>query len=409
VIKKSLILCGLLGILIADDGSYAQAVHSFNAKEYTKAFPGILEAAKKGNKEAQGQMAYMYENGLGTSVDYKQALYWYKQAAPVPVQTAMDTKAGKNIAFDEQVVADAGQNNPQEIEKLHMSYLAPTKEIGEVLKGRSNFFGLQPYHENYLLPVSYLKDKPRRVSAAVSPNSPEGKALPGYDNNTEVEFQISLKKEIFHDWFGFGESLTAAYSQHVWWQLYSPSGPFRETNYMPELFLTVPTSQNIAEEYGLKAVKTGFIHQSNGQDGYRSRSWNRIYAEGIWQWDNLLLSTRAWYRLPEDRKSDAYYAGELGIAQADEKGDDNPDIYKYMGYGDIQAKYLYGQSEFGLLFRNNLQSDGNKGAIELNYSYPAFGSKDMFWYAKVFNGYGYSMIDYDHSVTNAAFGFSFSR
>ena len=409
MIKKSFILCGLLGMLMADDGSYTQAVQSFNAKEYAKAFPAILEAAQKGNKEAQGQMAYMYENGLGTSVDYKQALYWYKQAAPVPVQTAMDTKTGKNIAFDTQVAADAGQNNPQEIEKLHMSYIAPTKEVSEVLEGRSSFFGLQPYHENYLLPVSYLKDKPRRVSAAVSPNSPEGKALPGYDNNTEVEFQISLKKEIFHDWFGFGESLTAAYSQHVWWQLYSPSGPFRETNYMPEIFLTVPTPQNIAEEYGLKAVKTGFIHQSNGQEGYRSRSWNRIYAEGIWQWDNLLLSTRAWYRLPEDRKSDAYYAGELGIAQADEKGDDNPDIYKYMGYGDIQAKYLYGQNMFGLLFRNNLQSDGNKGAIELNYSYPAFGSKDTFWYAKVFNGYGYSMIDYDHSVTNAAFGVSFSR
>ncbi len=122
MIKKSLLLCGLLATLMADDGSYAQAVQSFNAKEYTKAFPAILEAAKSGNKEAQGQMAYIYENGLGVSVDYKQALYWYKQAAPVPVQTAMDTKTGKNIAFDTQVAADTGQNNPQEIEKLHMSY-----------------------------------------------------------------------------------------------------------------------------------------------------------------------------------------------------------------------------------------------------------------------------------------------
>jgi len=409
VIKKSLILCGLLGVLLADDGSYAQAVQSFNAKEYTKAFPAILEAAKQGNKEAQGQIAAMYENGLGTSVDYKQALYWYKQAAPIPVQTAMDTKAGKNIAFDTQAGADTGQNNPQEIEKLHMSYIAPTKEVREVLEGRSSFFGLQPYHENYLLPVSYLTNKPRRVSAAVSPNSDAAKAADlTYDKNIETEFQISLKKEIFHDLLGFGESLTAAYSQHVWWQVYAESGPFRETNYMPELFLTVPTSQGIAEEYGLKAVKTGFIHQSNGQEGYRSRSWNRIYAEGIWQWDNLLLSTRAWYRLPEGKKSDAYYDGDLGIDDANEAGDDNPDIYKYMGYGSIEAKYLYGQSEFGLLFRNNLQSE-NKGAIEFNYSYPAFGSKNTFWYAKFFNGYGYSMIDYDQSVTNAAFGVSFSR
>ncbi len=409
MIKKSLLLCGLLAILMADNDNYAQGVQAFNAKEYTKAFPAILEAAKSGNKEAQGQMAYIYENGLGVSVDYKQALYWYKQAAPVPVQTAMDTKTGKNIAFDTQVAADTGQNNPQEIEKLHMSFIAPTKEVSEVMEGRSSFFGLQPYHENYLLPVSYLKDKPRRVSAAVSPNSAIGKELPEYDNNIETEFQISLKKEIFHDLLGFGESLTAAYSQHVWWQVYAESGPFRETNYMPEIFLTVPTSQDIAQEYGLKAVKTGFIHQSNGQEGYRSRSWNRVYAEGIWQWDNLFLSTRAWYRLPESKKSDAYYDGTLTeLDDANEAGDDNPDIYKYMGYGEITAKYLYGQNEFGLLFRNNLQSE-NKGAIELNYSYPAFGSKNTFWYAKFFNGYGYSMIDYDQSVTNAAFGVSFSR
>lgn len=408
--KKSIILAGLLATLMAADGNYEDAVKSFNTKEYTKAFPAILEAAQNGNKQAQAQMAYMYENGLGTSVDYKQALYWYKQAAPVPVQTAMDTKAEKNITFDEKVAAGAGQTNPQEIEKLHMSHIAPTKEFSEVLEGRSGFFGLQPYHENYLLPVSYLADKPRRVSAAVSPNSPEGKALEGHDSNVEAEFQISLKKEIFHDLLGFGESLTAAYSQHVWWQVYTESGPFRETNYMPEIFVTVPASQDIAQEYGLKAVKAGFIHQSNGQEGYRSRSWNRLYAEGIWQWDNLFLGTKAWYKLSEDRKSDAYYDGTLPVTvdDANEDGDDNPDIYKYMGYGEITAKYLYGQSEFGLLFRNNLQSD-NKGAIELHYSYPAFDSKNTFWYAKFFNGYGYSMIDYDQSVTNAAFGVSFSR
>lgn len=409
MVKKSILLCVLLGTLLADDNSYPDAVASFNAKEYTKAFPAILEAAQKGNKEAQGQMAYMYENGLGTNVDYKQALYWYKQASPSPAETAMDAKAGKNIAFDEQVVADAGRNNPQEIEKLHKSYLTPTKEMNEILEGRSNFFGLQPYQDNYLLPISYLSDKPRRVYAAVSPNNPVAKGYT-YDNNTEVQFQISLKKEIFYDLLGFGESLNAAYTQRVFWQFYSPSGPFRETNYMPEIFLTVPTPQDIAQEYGLKAVKTGFIHQSNGQEGYRSRSWNRVYAAGIWDFGNLLLNTQAWYRLPEDKKSEAYYNGTLPLGDdVNKAGDDNPDIEKYMGYGSIEAKYLYGQSEFGLLFRNNLRTSGNKGAIELNYSYPAFGSKNTFWYAKFFNGYGNSLIDYDQSVTNTSFGVSFSR
>jgi phospholipase A1 len=114
--------------------------------------------------------------------------------------------------------------------------------------------------------------------------------------------------------------------------------------------------------------------------------------------------------LPEDKKSEAYYNGTLPLGDdVNKAGDDNPDIEKYMGYGSIEAKYLYGQSEFGLLFRNNLRTSGNKGAIELNYSYPAFGSKNTFWYAKFFNGYGNSLIDYDQSVTNTSFGVSFSR
>jgi len=41
--------------------------------------------------------------------------------------------------------------------------------------------------------------------------------------------------------------------------------------------------------------------------------------------------------------------------------------------------------------------------------YPFFGSTNMYWYTKIFSGYGESLIDYDRSITKASFGFSFSR
>ncbi len=200
------------------------------------------------------------------------------------------------------------------------------------------------------------------------------------------------------------------YTQKVWWQFYSGSAPFRETNYLPEIFVTVPSSQSLDDSLGLKAIKIGFVHESNGQEGYRSRSWNRLYATGMWQWGNLFLATRAWYRIPESEKEPGYYEGDLGPDYANVNGDDNPDIEKYLGYGDIKIDYLNGKSKYGLLIRNNLRLNrDNKGAVELNWSYPFFDSPNTFWYLKFFHGYGESLIDYNTEVTKAAFGFSFSR
>lgn len=69
---------------------------------------------------------------------------------------------------------------------------------------------------------------------------------------------------------------------------------------------------------------------------------------------------------------------------------------------------MYGKNQFGLLLRNNLDFDDNKGAIEFTYSYPFFNSPNTYWYVKIFTGYGESLIDYNVDVTKASIGFSFS-
>ena len=397
---------------------YAQGIKHYEAGEYDKAFPIVLKESKKGsNKAAQYRLAKMYENGLGTKVDYKESTYWYKKAASkyafIDKKKAVDTDSSFMTRLDSQFSSDNTRaGNEFALAKIDTTTPETKSLLTSLIDG--DFFGLTPYKANYLLPLSYAKDKPRHVSPLIHPNNIPSALEPytHYNENLEVEFQLSLKKQISYDLFGFNEYIFAAYTQKVWWQLYDDSGPFRETNYQPEIFVTIPTSQSLDDSIGLKAVKLGFIHESNGQEGYYSRSWNRLYATGVWQWSNLFLSTRAWYRIKEDRKSDAYYNGDLGndleaiIAESD--GDDNPDILDYMGYGDIKIDYLYGKSQFGLLYRNNLDFDHNKGAVEFNYSYPLFNSPNTFWYIKLFNGYGESLVDYNRNVTKASFGFSFS-
>ncbi len=281
----------------------------------------------------------------------------------------------------------------------------------------NGFFGLKPYNTNFLLPVAKATKKYRHISSSThySNYTPEQMDKYGhYERETEVQFQFSLRKPLTFNLFGLNESINAAYTQKVWWQLYSDSAPFRETNYSPELFVIVPTSQSVDDTSGLKALKFGFMHESNGQEGYRSRSWNRLYLTGMWQWDNLFLASRVWYRMSEDEKYDGYYTGavnpETGEYEPNDSGDDNPDILDYMGYGDIKFSYLYGKHQFGTLFRYNFGSGGeHRGAIDFNWSYPFLNSENTFWYVNLFSGYGESLIDYDQSVTKAAFGLSFSR
>ncbi len=387
----------------------------YKAKEYDKAFPIIFNEAQEDHRAAQYRLAEMYENGHGTDVDYKQAMYWYKLSSTRYAYIEEDKVEDNNISYLKQIGRQFGNESIERGNEYTLAKMdTSTPETKRLFKSLADegFFGLQPYNTNFFLPISYAKDKPRRTSAALHPNNvpPSLQDETQYNENTEVEFQLSLKKQLSYDLFGLNEYINFAYTQKVWWQLYTDSAPFRETNYLPEVFISVPTSQSVDNTIGLKAVKLGFLHESNGQEGYRSRSWNRLYLTGVWQWKNLFLATRVWYRVPERDKPDGYYDGSLGIDGANEDGDDNPDIAKYLGYGDIKVDYLYKKSKFGLLIRNNLRfNKDNKGAIEFNYSVPFMDSPNTFWYLKIFHGYGESLIDYNHEVTKAAFGFSFSR
>jgi phospholipase A1 len=165
------------------------------------------------------------------------------------------------------------------------------------------------------------------------------------------------------------------------------------------VYVTLPTSKNLDKEYGLKGIRAGFLHESNGQDGLQSRSWNRLYIASIWQYKNLFTNLRVWYRIPEDKKADPH----------DANGDDNPYIEEYFGHGDVTFSYIQDRAHFTLMLRNNLRLEDNKGAVELSYSYPLALAKDTFIYLKFFNGYGESLIEYDRHITKASLGFSFSR
>lgn len=239
-----------------------------------------------------------------------------------------------------------------------------------------NRFVITPHKRNYFLPFTHTKRVNRE---AYEQTGDWAEAMKHY----EAKFQFSLKIPLNQaDLFRENDGLYLGLTMQSWWQVYanSISAPFRETNYQPELFYL--TGLNWYPGGGNTGLALGIEHQSNGRSQELSRSWNRVYAIFLWEKDDLAVSIRPWYRLPEEKKENP----------EDTDGDDNPDIEHYMGHFEFVAAYRMNNHELSFMGRNNLRSD-NKGATQLGWSFPLHGHLKGFVY--YFNGYGESLIDYD--------------
>lgn len=197
--------------------------------------------------------------------------------------------------------------------------------------------------------------------------------------NTEAQFQISIKTPLAIGLWGGTTSIYAAYTNRSFWQVYDKqlSSPFRETNHEPEAWLQFDSSWKFLG-FENRANMVGLVHQSNGRGGVLSRSWNRAYANFIFERGPLAIGIKPWLRIPE--KSD---------------DDDNSNITDYLGHGEIHASYKWGENTFSLMLRNNIESGFQKGAVEFGWSFPLWNYKYLKGYFQYFNGYGLSLIDYD--------------
>ena len=129
-------------------------------------------------------------------------------------------------------------------------------------------------------------------------------------------------------------------------------------------------------------------HQSNGRSDPFSRSWNRVMLNVGLERDNFAIMLRPWYRIPES-----------------DKNDNNPDIENYVGRGDLTAFYRWNNQDFSLMLRHSLRSgDNSHGAVQFDWTFPITQKlRGQFQY---FNGYGESLIDYNHRANYVGLGIS---
>jgi phospholipase A1 len=154
--------------------------------------------------------------------------------------------------------------------------------------------------------------------------------------STEVKFQISFKFPLAYHFFTETDALYFAFTSLSYWQLYNRdiSSPFRETNYEPEVWWQFPFDWNALGFKG-RIASLGLVHQSNGRSEFDqaplSRSWNRIYANFVFERGIWALALKPWWRIPED-----------------DENDNNPDIHNYLGCGESLLDYNKNNTRYGI-------------------------------------------------------------
>jgi phospholipase A1 len=301
-----------------------------------------------------------------TLTSYQRCILEHLESKP-SFLTIKELKA-RCLATQPQLESESAQPPDVELDHSIFDHSLTAQRWDAEEMARFSPYVLSPHKQNYVLLGAY-NDRPNYQVYNISESQ--------YDR-WEMKFQLSFKIPVVVGLLGTDIDLYAAYTNLSFWQAYNReiSSPFRETVHEPELFMVIPHFS--AEDWAWqgwrnKLIQFGVVHQSNGQGGYRSRSWNRVYAQLLFEKDDLILGIKPWYRISEDN-------------------DDNPDIDDFLGRYELFGRYKYKEQTYGFMLRN-LFDGKHRDTLRVDWSFPLYGR----WrgYVQYFYGYGESLIDYN--------------
>ncbi|EEY89859.1 phospholipase A [Acinetobacter lwoffii] len=349
-----------------------------NAEETVVNSPTPATAEACAALEISAERLACYDTLFKIPVTDKPAIVSERRAAAeiAPQPDNLKAKIGQTVS---NIYTSEGSKLTPNLSLLDSRWeLSPESKLGT--------WNIRSYQPVYLMPGFWTSNK-NELPESENPNNIETEKQ--NLTSTEAKFQLSLKTKAVENILGDNGDLWLGYTQSSRWQVYNSeeSRPFRETNYEPEASLIFRTNYDLL---GLNWRMLGLTinHQSNGRSDPLSRSWNRVMLNLGFEKDNFALMVRPWYRFEEKREDD-----------------NNPEIKNYIGRGDMTAFYRYKEHDFSLMLRHTLKGgDENRGAVQFDWSFPISGRlRGQF---QLFDGYGESLIDYNHRATYVGLGVS---
>ena len=231
----------------------------------------------------------------------------------------------------------------------------PDKEIQAASKA---MFGIDPKNKFSLYQPSYF--------------------IFGKDN---LKLQFSAKYRVAKNY-----DLYLAYTQVMFWSIYEKSLPFEDINYNPEIFYRILEG---GKDF-IRSVDIGHQHTSNGQDGIKSRSINRLFLK-----TNFATNFGRNNILGEFKLQDIY-----------NKDITNASIVDHMGFWELKVIIthilVHEAQRLDIeyrLFSGKRVVDIHKGGRELGLIYklnsvnfnPAF-------YLQYYSGYAETLLHYEKNV-----------
>jgi phospholipase A1/A2 len=201
----------------------------------------------------------------------------------------------------------------------------------------------------------------------------------------EAKLQFSFKYALIEE-----SSFYLGYTQKAFWSIDSISAPFKETNYAPELFYTF--SFNSWFEY----LQLGFWkHESTGESGIKSVSWNVSYIEPAISFDNWLISLTLW-------------GPSMGLTEF-EVTSGKPYLFDYYGYSELNIAYTPTEGhQHSIMYR-----PGDRDhiyAVQYQWDIDFDTSRDDSWtpsfFVQVWSGYGESLQTYNKITNRVTVGLS---
>ena len=183
-------------------------------------------------------------------------------------------------------------------------------------------------------------------------------------------------------------SLRFAYTQTMFWAVQEPSGPFKSTNYSPEVYADLPISDSLG-------VAVGYRHDSNGRGTATSVDANRIFLRvgkrfelgGDWR---VEVAPQVWF-----------FVGEKGIAT---------DLADYWGYSSLTASI---QKKDGIKIavtgRGSFTTGRGSGEVFVSYPLARLGGLDLYLFGQAYTGFGEALDNYRVSDTHARLGIALTR
>jgi len=237
----------------------------------------------------------------------------------------------------------------------------PNKEVQEVSKA---IFGIDPRNKFSLYQPSYF--------------------IFGKEN---LKMQFSAKYRVAKNY-----DLYLAYTQVMLWNVYEQSAPFDDINYNPEAFYRLVEG----ETNFIRSIDFGYHHTSNGEEGEKSRSIDRLF-----------LKTNFATNLGRNN-----ILGEFKLQNIYSKATANNKIVNHMGFWelklivthimvhntqriDIEYRFFAGKSivNFG------------KGGRELGLIY-RLGSENFnpAFYFQYYSGYAETLLHYNSKISQVRAG-----